>query len=463
MKQYLKTGIIIYLICISSLLKGQQIGDLRYLDNNKALAEDTTDCKIIRSIKEIGLTKNHVYSSLSIGGELREQFRYFGNMNFGDVRPGTMDHDIYLYHRFLLHADLRLNKNFRLFGQLNSNHITGKDNITPEIDRDDLGLMQAFIDFQFNMPKTIQLRFGRQELSFGSERILGTRSGPNIRQSFDGARITLVLKKVKGDFFVVQPVSYKIKVFDNIRDKSSLVYSSYWTVPVMKRSVLDLYYFGAQLKKLSFANDTATENRHSIGMRFSNNISSLYYDAEFVYQFGNFGINQIRAWQISSHIGYRWTELSFKPRVQLREVVISGDKIANDGFINTFRAISARPPINDMVQCGPANVILISPEAQISISNKVTLSLIYYQAYRYSKNDGLYTPDVKVMTRKADETGVNNGKLITKGAVLQTAYIMNKHFSITLALGYFKPGIYINNIGKGENLEALSLNASYKF
>jgi hypothetical protein len=463
MKQYFKISIILCVFLNIFYSNGQQINALRSLDDNEALAVDTTDWKIHRVIKDIKLKKDNLNPSVSFGGEIKEQMRSYKNMSFGDVKPGARDHDIYLQERYMIHADLRLNKNLRFFGQLHSNHIWGKDNISPEVDHDNLGVMQAFIDLNFNIHNPIVFRLGRQDLSFGSERMIGTRDGPSIRQTFDGARITVGLQKATGDFLVAQPVSYRFGVFDNKRNKSVLIYASYWTIPVANHSLIDFYYIGNSLKNLMFAGDTATETRHSVGLRFSNSVSPLYYDAEVIYQFGNFGTNTIMAWQISSIIGYRWNELSLKPRIQFKEGVISGDKQSGDGIINNFRPISARPPVNDLLPAGPSNIVVISPEAEITVFKGMTFALRYLAVWRLNRNDGMYSGDVKTMTRIADAPGLQLGKFIASGFVAQFAYVVNKHFTITAYGGHFFAGEYIINTGKGENNSSFSSILSYKF
>ena len=463
MSQYIKLPIAVILLSLTLVVNGQQINTLRPLDNNKAISEDTTDWKIHRIIKDINLNKNKENPSISFGGEIREQLRIYQNISFGDVKPGTRDHDIFIWQRYYVHADFRLNKNLRFFGQLNSNQVNFKDNISPETEHDDLGVLQGFVDLQMKLPMALQVRVGRQEFSFGAERMMGLRDGPNIRQTFDGARITTKFKKATGDFLIAQPVSYQPGIFDNFRNKSVLVYSTYWTMPVTKRSALDLYYFGHRIEGLKFAGDTATENRHTFGVRFSNSTAPFYYDAEAIYQFGKFGNNRISAWQISSIFGYRWNEVPLKPRVQVREGVISGDRAEGDGIINTFRPISARPPVNDLLPAGPSNIVIITPEAEITVHKGLTFILRYMAIWRLTGTDGMYSGDVKTLTRQADNGTNVYGNSIATGIVTDIAYIINQHFNVGFTGAHFFAGTYVTNTGKGEDNSACSIRVTYKF
>lgn len=449
------------LLLISVEANAQNINTLRPLDNNKRISTDTTDWKIHRVLKDINFVSGKENPSISFGGEIRQQLRFFQHMNFGDVKPGSRDHDIYLLQRYNLHADFRLSKNIRLFGQMNSNFANGKDNVSP-VDGDDLGVLQAFVDFQFNQAAPVQLRLGRQEFSFGSERMLGTREGPNIRQSFDGMRITTKLNKITGDFLIAQPLRTMPGVFDNYRNKSVTVIGTYWTSPFAENSLVDAYYFGHRVESLKFAGDTATENRNTVGLRFSNSKTPFYYDAEVIYQFGNFGANTISAWQISSIIGYRWSDLALKPRVQIREVIISGDRVAGDGSINSFRPVSARPPVNDMLTAGPSNLIVLTPEAEITI-NGVAVVFRYMYIRKLTSADGMYSVDASTLVRPADDIDHAFGNSIAQALVTELNYVFNQHFSLSFVAGHFFAGNYMINTGKGENNSASSLRITYKF
>jgi hypothetical protein len=180
---------------ITAFAQQSQIGTLRPLDDNHALAADSADWKVHRIIKELPLDKKESGTLLSIGGEIREQIRLYNHVNFGDVDSGISDQDFYLQQRYLLHVNLRANRFLRFFTQFNSCFATGKNVINPQVDVDELGIMQAFVDLNARLPFPVQLRLGRQEFFFGQERILGVRDGPTVRQTFDGARLTLGLKK----------------------------------------------------------------------------------------------------------------------------------------------------------------------------------------------------------------------------------------------------------------------------
>jgi hypothetical protein len=147
----------------------------------------------------------------------------------------------------------------------------------------------------------------------------------------------------------------------------------------------------------------------------------------------------------------------------VREAVFSGDRKPEDGLINTFRPVTAKPPVYDLVPLGPANLALISPEAEILLHKILTLTFRYFWVWRMSENDGLYPPDMRKMSRDMGQPGSNDGSSDTRGVALDISYSPNKHLALQLYGGLFLPGEYIRSTGAGKNVEAGSLKITYKF
>jgi hypothetical protein len=446
-----------------SSLSAQDINNnLRTLDNNAALAADTNDYKFNRAIKNIPLSAKNPAINLSIGGEIREQLRIYQHVNYGDVDSGVTENDVYMLQRYLLHADLHLGRHLRFFGQLNSNHATAK-NTVGHIDKDLVGVLQAFADINTWGRIPMQLRIGRQELSYGVERILGTRDGANVRQSFDGLRYTMTFKKSVADFFVVYPIYYDFGYFDNSTIKDILIYSGLWSIPVDRFGTLELYFIGNDRKMAYCRHDSAKENRQSFGIRLNKYSGIVYYDAEAIGQTGIYGNSPIRAWQLSAVAGLRWRDLRMEPRVQVRIAGASGDLDSTDTEMNLFRPITTRSPINDLIPVGFANIGVLTVEGEIRIVKGLHFGLGYYAVRRLSPNDGSYTSDVTHMVREPDNNGIEKGIHIAKGILTEINYTASKHFNILLMMGFYVPGNYVTNTGVGKNQSAASLKVTYRF
>ena len=125
-------------------------------------------------------------SWLTLGGEVRQRYEYFDNFNWG---KGPQDDNGYMLQRYLIHADAHIGENFRVFTQFKSGLEDGRNGGPRPTDRDEFDVHQLFADVRvpFDEKDSLTLRVGRQELSFGTQRLVSVRESPNVRQSFDGA------------------------------------------------------------------------------------------------------------------------------------------------------------------------------------------------------------------------------------------------------------------------------------
>jgi Alginate export len=112
-------------------------------------------------------------SSFSAGGEVRHEYEWFANEEWGAEVP---DDSGYWLQRYVLHVDARLSRRVRLYGELKSGFEVGRAGGPRPSDEDRLDLHQGFVDLSFG---PLTMRVGRQELDQGR--------GREIRHSW-GAR-----------------------------------------------------------------------------------------------------------------------------------------------------------------------------------------------------------------------------------------------------------------------------------
>ena len=132
---------------------------MRYDDDFSDLKNDSIQ-KGLSHLKNISLrNKNYI----SFGGELREHFQVYKNINFGDVPPSYKNISAnQLWHRSMLHSNIELGNHFRFFIQLNNTlRLLNSNLVVPEIDENQLSLHQAISEIKL---KHLKFRLGRQEL-----------------------------------------------------------------------------------------------------------------------------------------------------------------------------------------------------------------------------------------------------------------------------------------------------------
>src|SRR5271170_5064636 len=234
---------------------------------------------------------------VSFGGEIREAFEQVGNDNWGKQRYTNA----FLLQRYMLHSDWHLGENFRIFVQLKSGLEDFRAGGPRPIDEKRLDFEAAFLEIGNTHKKNwAVLRIGRQELNYGSGRLVSVREGPNVRQSFDGLKIRSKVGAWNVDAWAVRPDLDKFGFFDNVPDHTTAFWGVYATRPLRGGVSYDLYYLGLDRKNATFERGTATELRHSLGGRLWRPIAKkepgLDFDYEGVVQLGTFGSDDVRAW-----------------------------------------------------------------------------------------------------------------------------------------------------------------------
>ncbi len=138
------------------------------------------------------------------------------------------------------------------------------------------------------------LRVGRQELNYGSGRLVSVREGPNVRQSFDGVKIRSKAGAWNVDAFAARPDLDKIGFFDNVPDHKTAFWGLYATRPWRRGISFDTYYVGEDRKNATFDRGTATEASPQLGNEAlatdrRRRSPAWDFDDEAVLQFGSFG------------------------------------------------------------------------------------------------------------------------------------------------------------------------------
>lgn len=148
---------------------------------------------------------------------------------------------------------------------------------------------------------------GRQELAFGTERLISVRVGPNIRQAFDGGTVVVQRRRWRADGFATRYVSTETDVFDDSSDTGGSVWGLYAVRSLAQDQTkgMDLYFLGCRRTPATFDQGRGREDRHSSGARFWRTSSALDYNVEAVIQTGRFARATIHAWGIASDTGYR--------------------------------------------------------------------------------------------------------------------------------------------------------------
>lgn len=412
---------------------------MRYDENYEFLKDSNRN--FYERLKFIPLNEEKNFY-LSFGGEARYEYVDFNNEDWGRLGIGRNN---FLLQRYDLHADIHLGRTFRVFAQLRSALQDGRINGPRGIDEDQFNVQNLFLDVNLwqKEDKKITIRAGRQELDYGSGRLISVREGPNARLYFTGGKIMYNSSRLSVDAFAMMADTINTGVFDNKMSKQLNLWGAYSKIILPKSGNLDLYYLGIRRDESLFEEGAASERRHTIGTRFWKYGGGFIYNLEAAYQFGSFGSGNINAWTGSVDIGYMFENIKFKPTVNLRNDYISGDKNQGNGNLQTFNPLYPKGGyFGFSPQVGPVNLIDIHPYATMDLLSNLKMQVDVVLNWRYSTQDGVYRPSGMLNLRGS----ASDEKYIGTAYLANFTYSVNQYISVVSGIQYFKTGAFINDI-----------------
>jgi len=387
----------------------------------------------------------------------------------------------------MLHFDFHFGRQLRAFADFKSGLQIGRRGGSRPIDEDRLDLHQAFVDFRFefggrkaavqnsNQPSTggasetggqsggggeqngsqkkpaaLTFRLGRQELVFGIGRLIALREGPNVRQSFDAARLIAEVNGWRVDGFYAKPVRTKRGVFDDDFENDRTLWGAYGTRPLMLGlpTKIDVYYIGLDRKTARFDQGAGREMRHSFGVRLASAPSekqSLDYGVELIGQTGTFdspgrGKGQIRARSIGANIGYTFQNVRLKPRFSFDFGTATGDKNPNDPDLQHFNSLFPNGSFfGEIQQIGPDNIRALQPNLTLKLTRNVSAIYSSYFFWRDSTGDGLYNVPGNLL-----RTGqLSRARYVGTQPDLALTWEATPHFTIEVSAVYFFAGRFL--------------------
>jgi Alginate export len=401
---------------------------------------------------------------LSLGGDFRERYEFFHNEDAGSAPADRDGNNSYVRHRYLLHGDLHLGPSFRIFAQFLAGLETGRTGgPRPEIDEDAFDLHQAFVDLVLPLGRDSSLtsRLGRQELSYGSGRLVDVRE-VNLPRSFDAARLLLRTGGWAVDGFWSKPVRNRTGVFDDDTDPDRSLWSVYAVTPLalLPDGHADLYYLGYENRRAQFDQGSGYELRHTFGFRLWGQPGRWEYDVEFIGQVGQFSSGTIGAWGIASTTHYTFTRLPLRPRPGLRADVTSGDQDPRSVNLQTFNPLfptGAYYNLGDPV--GPQNLIHVHPVVDLHFGGAMTLTMDWAFFWRTSLDDGLYR-----LAGSVFRTGqLSRERYVGSAPAVTLRWAPTRHISVLAGYVHFFAGPFLRETPPGKDTDYFTIWVAYKF
>lgn len=444
--------------------------DFSYLDGPEgSYVHDVFD-----PIKNIHLDENW---RLRLGGEARVRWESETNRNFGARDPS---HDAYLLYRELLHADLRYRNLFRIFIEGIDARVADRD--LPQIPgmENAFDMQQLFADVRIlGEQSPLTLRVGRQELSYGKERLIGKLDWMNQGRRFDGAKLRYSSAKLDVDAFWVKPVFFMNRPFtnpwnthinegmnrkpDHWREEQNF-YGLYSTYKGIAGHAIDVYFLGLNDRGIfvNANNRYGDLNVYTIGSRFAGATGRLDYDIECAGQWGKWDGDEVHAWMVGSDFGYTFADVPTTPRLGLGFDYATGDDTPRDQSHDTFNQLyptgHAFLGYIDLV----ARENIIAPNVNVTFKphKSVTAKLFFYHFWLDSNLDALYNAGANPIRRNVSGSSGNDvGSELDARVIWQ----VDVHSSLMVGYSHFWPSSFINTSGFSRDADFVYIQYQFKF
>lgn len=420
---------------------------------------------------------------ISVGGEIR--WRYMDEVNrlrptFN--KPGRSVYDLVRWRNYL---DLKHSDWVRVYVEMINADIYNNDLPITGIDANHWDLQNAFVDLKVmeRDDKPVWLRAGRQELSFGSQRLISPLDWANTRRNFQGIRLNSPGTTWDLDAWLTNPVNTAtigngggigptlgVNYLQNRLDppnRNITFGGGYATYKGIKNHTIDTYLLWANYDG-TFPGGAGfpVGNRYTYGHRWAGTFNvddgsrAWLTDVEGGYQFGNNQGQSVQAGFVATGLGHQWKEVMWEPTLWGFYDWASGDGNPKDNVNNTFfqyyGLVHAYMGLIDNL--ARQNLSDVNWRLQLKPSPKVNLQVAQHFFQLANTNDHLYT-----VGGQQFPAATNQGSNIGSELDLLATYNVNANLSFEMGYFQFFYGDYINNVSPRGNAEQFYVQTTVRY
>jgi hypothetical protein len=392
---------------------------------------------------------------ISTGGELR--FRHMNEDN--RLRPNGPARSTYDLWRWRHYVDFHFADHLRVYVELLDASIVHEDLPPTGIDLNRWNIQNAFVDVHVThlAGHPLVFRGGRQELLYGSQRLISPLDWVNTRRNFEGFKLLWHADDWQIDAWATRPVNTAagngpLFRFDNERDRgdTSRTFNGVFAVyGGIERQTFDMYWLWD--RETDALGTGVDRSRHTAGGRWLSEhpvyndcceVTRIWrFDVEGGYQFGHEAGETVRAGFFTAGVGHTWKSHPWSPTLWLFYDWASGDDDPSDGENNTF---------NHLFPLGHAYIGLIDNVARQNLSDvnwrltvnptqKLTLLAAMHWMDLDTSNDLVYNVAGRGLGQR------NVGDEIGEELDLVATYRFHPNFTVQAGYFWFWYGSAIRN------------------
>jgi hypothetical protein len=405
---------------------------------------------------------------LDLGANIRLRVEHQSGFDVRRYEPDTTDR--FLLTRIMLDSNLRFDSDRRLFVQFRDAHAPGtrlkrKDFSKSNPGEDLWDIRQLYFEWNKIGGSLLGMRIGRQQISYGDQRIFGAGLWGNTgRYTWDAAMLKIDNPRVGVDAWVGRPIKNRPELWPNREFEAPtacVVYGAAKNLPFR----FDVFYAGKYDGKSQTNGESGKGNlrSHSIGFQLQKPAREwLDFTAAFIGQTGHYGKDRLRAFGSNSAIGLTFP-IKWRPRLAGQFTWGSGDSNPTDGIHGTFDGVFGGADINfygDLNLFFWANLRDYEWDLHLQPGRTVKLMFEHHYFTLDQARDAWYTTGMSVLRRDmAGRSGTALGHEINVRFSWQPA----KGLEVFTGWGRFISGDFVKATGPATAASGFFLQTTYGF
>lgn len=422
--------------------------DFRYLDD-----PDNTQKDFFDRLHRIRLGDDWL---LDLGAQIqwRHQFEMNSRLSGSNNSFDTL--------RTTFYANLWYRDRIGLFVQPYDARIFDEEMPIGPLDADHHDLQSLFVDLNLGKirDEAVHLRVGRQELLYGSQRLISTLDWVNVRRAFQGVKFFRTSEKLDVDLFWVQPINV-------LEPHANSVHESRWnhadgdqnlvgvwtTYRPRKNHFIDAYYLmlDNDNRNTALGIERMPFQVNTIGGRYYGDYRQFLWDVEVMLQVGESGRNDLLAGSSSLGVGYHFADVPLDPTLWFYYDFASGDRDPGRGRHTTFNQFF---PFGHYYQgwsdvVGRQNLHDIGVYLGAWPTKWIVVRLQYHHLVLASEKDALY--NIVGVPYRRDPTG-EAGRHVGDDLSLIVNFHIDAHSDVLVGYAHLFPGRFIRRTGSDDQV-----------
>ncbi|NWG13466.1 MAG: alginate export family protein [Acidobacteria bacterium] len=405
---------------------------------------------------------------LDIGGQFRTRWEAQDQFDIRGYAPGAGVQ--FVLTRISVDFNFHIGPNTRAFLELRDARAIGSKLGREDFRRsnpfeDVVDIRQGFVEATKIAGSPIGIKIGRQQISYGDQRVFGPGQWGNTgRYAWDAAMLKVETSRLDSEIWVGRFVRNLPEIWPNRPFAAPTAFVSYNRLKGLPLS-LDLFYTLKHESQATIHTETGSAglHSHSIGVQAQGTaVRVMDYAGTYVRQFGRFGPYDICASGLNASTGITFP-LPWSPRLAGQFTRGSGDPYPASGTYGTFDGVFGGA---DIMFYGYLNLFFwpnlrdLQADIQARPFKSLTLRSEFHHFALDQARDAWYSTAGRVQRR--DPTG-SSGRYLGKELDVRAIWKANDHLELMGGFGYFRPGRFVGSTGPSANAHWHFLQAIVSF